>query len=499
MKQRREPPLIDLHVDASQSIPLHLQLYGQLRQAILRGAFKPGTRLQSTRQLASELKVSRNTVASAYEQLLAEGYIAGRIGSGTYVSSAIPDELLFTHTKDLPERGRDLSLRGKLLVDTILNISLRPAAFRPFSHGVPALAEFPFEEWQQLALRRWHDPTHDVLDYGSPAGHRGLRESIAEYLISARAVKCEPDQIIIVSGAQQGIDVVCRLLIDTGDPVWMEDPGYLAARAAFASAGAQVIPVPVDEEGIDVAEGEKLSATARLVYVTPSHQYPIGVTMSLTRRLALLEWASRSGAWIIEDDYDSDYRYSGRPLPALQGLDAEGRVIYIGTFSKVLLPALRLGYVVVPRDLVSSFLAARDVLSRSSQSMDQAILSDFMRSGQFTRHIRRMRQLYAKRQSVLLQAANSELGDLLEIRPEHSGIHLVGWLPPKIADTQVSVEAHKEGVESQPLSAYSMRKLKRGGLVLGYAAFSENEIRVAIQKLGVVLKRMNFSGIRKAR
>lgn len=490
MANRPIPPLIQLNVRPKEALPLHRQIYEQLRQAMLHGILKPGARLQSSRELADELGVSRNTVANAYDQLLAEGYIHGEHGSGTYVSSSLPDELLFTHVTELPKEGRVLSSRGAILAKCTLSASIRSSEFRPFNPGVPDLAQFPFEEWQRIAMRRWRDPQRELLDYAPPAGYPGLREAIAEYLRNARAVKCEADQIIVVSGTQQGLDLCARLLLDPGDAVWMEDPGYLAARAALLGAGARIVPVPVDPEGLDVSEGERLCARARLVYASPSHQYPVGVTMTLRRRLALLEWASRSGAWIIEDDYDSDFRYSGRPLPALQGLDAEGRVIYIGTFSKVLFPSLRLGYLVVPRDIVPSFLSARAVFSRFCSSIDQAILCDFIRGGHFTRHIRRMRNLYAKRQSVLVQAAERELRNLLEVQPDSSGIHLIGWLPDGVSDVEASAEADKEGVEAQALSAYAIQPLKRSGLVLGYAAFSEKQIREALHKLAVAVRRV---------
>ena len=299
-------------------------------------------------------------------------------------------------------------------------------------------------------------------------------------------MSCEPEQIIIVAGAQQALDLAARMLLDVGDVAWIEEYNYLAARAALLGAGARLISVPVDEEGLNVAAGVALAPQARLVYVTPSHQYPLGVTMALARRLALLDWAKQAGAWILEDDYDSEYRYSGRPLSALQGLDQHGRVIYLGTFSKVLFPALRLGYVVAPPDLVDAFIKARAMTGWCSSMLDQAVLAEFIAEGHFARHIRRMRSLYAERQSALVEAAQRELGDLLQIQAHPAGIHLVGWLSAGLDDTAVSREAARLGVEAQPLSAFCFKKggqSLRSGLVLGYGAHDGREIKRGMSKL----------------
>jgi GntR family transcriptional regulator/MocR family aminotransferase len=297
--------------------------------------------------------------------------------------------------------------------------------------------------------------------------------------------------VIVVSGSQQALDLSARLLLDPGDKVWVEDPGYAGARGALVGAGAIPVPVPVDEEGLNVEAGTKQDADARLACVTPSHQYPLGATMSLSRRLALLEWANRRDAWVIEDDYDSEYRYSGRPLEALQGLDTEGRVVYAGTFSKVLFPSLRLGYLVVPPDLVDPFTAARELADRHSPLIDQAVLARFISEGHFARHVRRMRKLYAERQSTLVEAANHHLPGLLDIRPAEAGLHLIGQLPEDVDDCEASRYARTEGVEAPALSIYGANPQAKRGLLLGYAAVAEPEIQSGVQRLAKALKKIS--------
>jgi len=485
--------LADVSLDARQSAPLYRQLYEALRRAILAGRLKPGARLPSTRELAEDLRVSRNTVMNAYEQLLAEGYVEGQTGSGTFVSRLLPEELL--HARTSPARsvravskGRALSNRGRLLAATPVNVTRLSGPARPFRPGSPAIDAFPFELWSRLVARHWRRPRRDLLNYGDAAGYLPLREAIAAYLGAARAVRCEPEQVIVVAGAQQALDLAARLLTDAGDPVWVEEPGYLGAKGALAAAGARLVPVPLDEEGLSVEAGARLAPAARLIYASPSHQYPSGVTMSLSRRLALLEWAGRAGAWVIEDDYDSEYRYAGRPLAALQGLDRERRVVYLGTFSKVLFPALRIGYVVVPPDLFDAFCAARALSDRHSPTVEQAVLADFIAEGHFARHIRRMRALYAERQAALVAAGREELGGLLELKPADAGLHLTGLLPEGWSDLEAARAAESRGVDAQPLSAFHLRPPARGGLVLGYAAYDEREISDGVRRLADALR-----------
>ena len=482
--------------DENSAAPLYRQIYEAIRRAILCGEFNRGMRLPATRLLAKQLGVARMTVVNAYEQLLAEGYLEGKTGAGTYVAATLPEEMLrvdkdklLRRKESVPPRNQILSRRGKWLASTSVK-TLRAQAdsdHYAFQNGLPALDEFPFRMWSQLASRRLRNPPRELLGYGDPAGYLPLRAGLAAHLKSARGVRCDADQVIIVAGSQQALDLTARILLDPDDVAWVEDPCYPGARNALLSAGAKVVPVPVDEEGFDLANAVRQSKQARLVYVTPSHQFPLGVTMSLSRRLKLLEWARHSGAFIIEDDYNSEYRYAGHPLASLQGLDRDGRVIYVGTFSKTIFPSLRLGCIVVPKDLTDAFITARALVDRHSPSLDQAILADFINEGHFARHIRRMRSLFAERQQVLVEAVQRDLQGLLEVAPAGAGMHLVGWLPGKISDKAASAKAARYGVEAAPLSAYSTNPLPRGGLVLGYTAVNASQIKDGVRRLAKAL------------
>ncbi len=346
---------------------------------------------------------------------------------------------------------------------------------------------FPFNLWAKLVQKQWRRHPSDLLGFGEPAGYLPLRRAIAAYLTGARAVRCEAEQVVIVSGAQQALDLASRLLIDPGDPVWVEEPGYPGIRATLLAAGAHLIPVPVDEEGLNVQAGITRSAHARLVYVTPSHQFPLGYTMTLARRLELLNWSQRAHAWILEDDYDSEYRYTSRPIPALQGLAAQEQVIYVGTFSKVLFPSLRLGYLVVPSALVEVFTAARTVAAGYPPLIEQAVLTEFITEGHFGRHIRRMRALYQERRAVLLDEAQRELTGLLEVQVSDAGLHAIGWLPQGTDDRSAARLAAAEGVDTVPLSSFYWGLGKQSGLVLGFAAFSAPELRSGARKLARAL------------
>jgi GntR family transcriptional regulator / MocR family aminotransferase len=483
--------LPNLRLDSNLATPLHYQLYDGIRSAILAGQLAAHTRIPASRALAQELGISRNTVMDAYAQLLSEGYIEGKIGSGTYVTHPLPDAVLqlgsttgVAHTA----AQRSPSQRGKLLASTPVSISRDSGHPRVFQPGLPAFDTFPFDIWARLMARQWRHPPCELLSYGEPNGYPPLRQAIAEYLIVARGVRCTPEQIIIVAGSQQGLDLAARVLLDPGDKVWIEDPGYIGARGALQSAGAELVPVPIDQEGLNITEAIARCATARLVYITPSHQYPLGVTMSLSRRLALLEWSHHAGAWILEDDYDSEYRYTGRPLPALQGLDSQNRTVYLGTLSKTLFPSLRLGYMVVPVDLVDAFTAAKALLDRHAPSVEQAVLATFITEGHFARHIRRTRILYAERQAALLEAAARELGSLLEIGPAQAGMHLIGYLPEGIDDQAVSRTAAEFGIDAPALSSYALIPQPRGGLLLGYTAFTQSDIRQGVYLLARALR-----------
>ena len=486
-------------IDGSAETPLHRQIYDGLREAIVSRRLRPGARLPATRMLAGSLSVSRNTVILAYDELSAEGYLERRARGGTFVALKLPDETMRPrrtggHTRveaELRSPARVLSARGEAISGMVLPASVNtesaPRAFRP---GVPALDAFPAELWGRLLARHWRSSSPRRLAYGHSAGYRPLREAIASYIAAARGVRCTADEILIVGGAQQALDIATRVLLDPGDAVWLEDPGYLGARAAFTAAGAQIVGVGVDDEGLDVAAGERLAPNARMAFVSPSHQHPLGATMGNARRLALLDWARRADAWIIEDDYDSEIRYRGRPLMSLQGLDRDGRVIYVGTFSKTLFPALRIGYVVVPPRLASVFATARLLSDRHSSIADQAVLAEFIVAGHYARHVRRMRGLYAERQDALLDEGQRSLAGLVEIKRTDAGMNAIAWLPPGIDDVAAYRAALAEGVEAPPLSPFAQAPLARGALILNFAGYDPMAIHSAATRLAVALRRL---------
>lgn len=492
-------PLVQqcIQLDSSTPVPLYRQLYRDLRQAILSSKLLPEMRLPSSRSLAAELDISRNTVLEAYDQLAAEGYLESRVGSGTYVAQELPDELLrvegqshldaaFESTSG-ESAASPLSERGNLLSNIDLSAfrpDEKPCAFRP---GLPALDSFPIETWSRLASRRWRSLPSSMLGYRESSGYPPLREAVSDYLQNSRRVDCSPEEVLIVSGTQQAITLTAHVLLDPGDRAWIEDPGYPRARGAFRWAGARTVPVPLDEEGLTLDRASPDGEDAHLAYVTPSHQYPLGMTMSLPRRLELLNWAETSGAWILEDDYDSEYRYEGRPIAALQGLDKSNRVIYVGSFSKVLFPALRLGYLVVPEPLVDAFAAAKSLVERCPPLAPQMVVTDFLDEGHFNRHLRRMRTLYAKRQSVLIEALNDTLGNRVDVSSDEAGLHLTVFLGDGLDDRDVSAALRRRGIVAPPLSFYASRPLDRDGLVLGYAAITEEEIREGVRAIAEAL------------
>jgi GntR family transcriptional regulator/MocR family aminotransferase len=476
---------------SSSAVPIYRQLYEWFRRAILAGQLRPGQRVPSTRSLAAELKVSRIPVASAYEQLQAEGYFETFLGAGTCVSRSIPDDALKPATGKTQNAARKVSNRKALR-----KVSRRVALMRlpaqtwsnklvPFRVSLPALEHFPTQLWSQLVNRHARKPSRQLMAYGDARGYMPLREAIAEYLGAARAVRCEPSQILVTTGSQQGLQLSAQVLLDADELVWVEEPGYPGARQALMMAGAKLVPVPVDHEGLDVAEGIRRAASAQAVYITPSHQYPLGVTMSATRRMLLLHWAMQSGAWIIEDDYDSEYRLGGRPIASLQGMDTDERVIYIGTFSKVMFPALRLGYVVVPRDLLEAFSTARDAADQFSSTLYQAALADFIRQGHFARHIRRMRMLYMQRRTALVEAIREQLSGKLTVIGAEAGMHLVALLPRGVNDGAISLRAAKMGISAMPLSSCCVKPPRVGGLILGYGGTDARQIHDGICRLAM--------------
>jgi len=358
----------------------------------------------------------------------------------------------------------------------------------PFRVGQPDAEAFPYELWARLLAKHARQSLRTATYYQQAEGYAPLREAIASHIGITRGVRCTPEQVLLTAGSQGALDLSARVLLDPGETAWIEDPGYPGARGALLAAGAHVVPVPIDEEGIDIMIGHTLAPDARIVSVTPSHQFPTGVTMSLNRRLALLTWARQAKAWILEDDYDSEYRFSGRPLDALQGLDNGQQVIYIGTFSKVLFPALRLGYVVVPPELVAGFIATRCFIDVHVPIIEQMALTDFITQGHFTRHLRHMRTLYIERRNALIEALKRELSDLLEVHVPEAGMHLVAWLPIGKDDRLAAQLALSQGIEIDPISRFSVAPLKRGGLVLGYAGATSEELCDGVQRLARALR-----------
>jgi len=486
MKRAASGILPVIAIDRKAPQALHKQIYDAYRATIVAGGLRPGQRIPSTRVLASELGVSRFPVLNAYAQLLAEGYFASRVGAGTVVSHLLPDQL----TSSGPTRARLPSTRSGPRLIAHRSSHLRRIQASPwrlgwgaFGVGQVAFDQFPLHVWSNLVARRCRGMDSQSFHYGDQMGYKPLRETIASYLRTARSLHCEAEQVMIVSGSQQAIEISARVLLDPGSSVWLEEPGYRLAQDAFALNGCHLVPVPIDEEGLDVAAGINRCPEARAAFVTPSHQYPLGVTMSASRRLQLLDWAQDTGSWIIEDDYDSEYRYESMPIASLQGLDANARVIYVGTFSKVLFPSLRLGYLVIPSDLIEPFLTVRRAMDLGPPNFHQEVLADFIGEGHFARHIRRMRVLYGERRSVLVDSLNQELGSMVEVLGGEAGMHLTVTLPRGSGDTEIAARAAQQNLWIWPLSPSYLGKVARPGFILGFGSTAVAEIPRAVRKL----------------
>ncbi len=471
--------------------PAQRWLYQALRSAILGGRLRAGARLPATRDLARQHGLARGTVVAAFAQLRAEGYVRSTVGSGTFVVPVPPDALL-----GLGERPQGALRARRPAHITLSRFGRRVRAFpvleprrtRAFRTDLPALELFPATLWAQVTGRVLRRASTRLLLGSEPLGHRPLREAIAAHLRAARGARCEPDQIAVVSGVQEALDLAARLLVDPGDRVCLEDPGYGGAARAFTAVGARLVPVPVDGEGL-VVDHRRL-AGVRLVYTTPAHQYPLGVTMSVARRLALLRWAHASGAVLFEDDYDGEYRYQGRPIPALQGLEPDAPVLLAGSFGKVLFPGLRLGYLVLPVPLVEIMAALRSATVRHPPVLDQAVLTAFIEEGHLGRHVRRMREVYAERRAVLYEGAARWLGDLLTLSPVEAGLQTSGFLGRGLhADAAIRAAA-AEDVEVTALGGEWGGRFRREGLQLGFAAVPPDEIRRGVEVLARVLDRL---------
>lgn len=441
-------------------------LYQQLRDAILSGRLRRGSRLPSTREFARQHQISRGTVITAFEQLTAEGYISSVVGSGTFVNVKTPEPQPQIQRRSKSRPSDD-----------------QPGPLRPFRFFEPGADQFPVDLWARIASRRLRRTSIDMLRFGDPNGYAPLREAVADYLARSRGVVCGPHQVAIVNGSNQSLDLIARLLFKPGDRVLIEDPGYMGAVTALSAAQVEVVPVAVDAQGLDPA-GHK----AKAAYVTPAHQFPLGITMPIARRLALLEWSKRQRAYVLEDDYDSEFRYGSRPIPALQGLHAGAPVIFMGSFNKVLFTSLRLAYVVLPDDLLDRWSALRFSIDRFSPTLSQAILCDFIAEGHFGRHLRRMRNLYAERLGVLRDAVKQHLAGAIDLSPIEAGLHVAAHLRIKTRATAIEKRAAAINVEALALDRFLLKRKDINALLLGFAAFEPSQLRTAIQQLATVIK-----------
>ncbi|HEY6923608.1 MAG TPA: PLP-dependent aminotransferase family protein [Steroidobacteraceae bacterium] len=481
-------PVITL--DRATDKPLHRQIYEGFRKAILERRLRPLQQIPSTRALASDLGISRIPILEAYSQLLAEGFLESRVGAGTFISSQLTAQLGASQSGSpgVPRVAVE-STRPVSRASRALRLKLEPWMYGQgaFCIGQVATDHFPTDTWVRLVARHSRNVSGESLHFSDPRGSADLRAAITDYLRTARGVNCDAEQVIVVGGSQEALDISARVLLDPDSSVWLEEPGYNLARHALALAGCNLVPVPVDREGLNVAMGIKLGPAARAAYVTPSHQFPLGVTMSAARRIQLLNWAQTSDAWVIEDDYDSEYRYGGTPIASLQGLDANSRVIYIGTFSKTLFPSLRVGYLVVPKDLIDRFVAMRVAMSIYPPYLTQAVLADFINQGHFSRHIRRTRLLYAERRARLTQCLESEFGSELAVLEGESGMNLVVRLPEHARDVELARRAAGRGLWLWPLSPYYLGPPCKG-FVLGFGNVQVGDMPAAVRRMGQVLR-----------
>lgn len=473
-----------LHVDRSRQASLSMQLATTLRDMILSGQLKPGTRLPATRILAREHGVSRTTAVTVYEQLASEGMIVSRVGAGTFVSDEVrppsrPDPAPPHAAAPMAGLGRDADLYFPRLQ--------HPRTPRPFVTGMPAFDAFPMALWAQMSARYWRGSRPEIMSYPDAAGLPALREAIARHLGANRGLLCRPEEVFIFAGAQDAFLQIAQLMLEPGDAVWIEDPGAIGARNAFLSRGVRLVPVPVDGQGIDVAGGTRTAPDFRAAFVTPAHQHPLGVPMSRDRRFELLAAADRAGAWIIEDDYVGEFHYGRAALPPLKTLDTAGRVIYVGTFSKALFPAIRLGYAVVPEALVDTFERTLGAAAHGVSHSVQSIVASFIDEGRFSAHIRRMRNLYRDRRDALMTAA-TQLEGLLEVRHTDTGFHTVGFLPAGCDDRAVSLAAKERDLATTALSRFALTPGGRPGLTLGFSATPPAEIARGVERLARVLR-----------
>lgn len=476
--------IIALDFDRSSREPIHKQLTDCLRAAIQDGRMHGGAQLPSTRIFAAELGVSRNTVLQAFEALTTEGFLLSRVGAGTFVVS--PSDGVATVAERVGRADhypfRTLSRRGRaILASATDEFAERPTAFMP---DVPDLREFPIKTWMRLLNETSGRLTGEILADTSNGGYEPLRRAIAQHLNTSRGMRCDFTQVIVTTGSQQSLDLICRMMLDAGDPVWLEEPGYVGSRAVVRANGGTLYPVPVDRDGMCIEEAAARHPLPRLIIATPSRHYPLGPTLSLARRQSLLHFASQGGSWIVEDDYDNEFRYSGTAMPSVFGLDQDGRTFHVGTFSKILLPSFRLGYLVVPQDFAPAFAKARAILDRHASLIEQMVLSEFMLRGLLASHIRRMRALCRARQTLMVEGLGALLGRDLSPTDMETGTHLTLHLDEGSDDRRLVRAAAEQGVVIRPLSPYYFTRSRRQGLLLGFAAFDAGEIRHGLARLG---------------
>ena len=472
-------------LDRANGRPLSRQIYMQVRSAVLSGALRAGTRVPSSRVMAERLGVARASVVSAYEQLLAEGYVESRPGSGTFISNGV------AALTDARRRAQRAIKRAAIVTSARafpdFERSVVQGDARPFNTGRTLIDARTAETWRSLTHRAVRRLGADDLGYADPAGLMELRTNICEYLRVARAVRCEPDQVVITAGTQQAIDIAIRILLAPGDEVWVEDPGYPLTHAQLLLAKVRPHAIPVDEEGLIVDAGRRTAPRSRAVFVTPSHQFPTGVAMAMARRLELLAWARESGAVIVEDDYTSEFRYSGPPLASLQGLADSEQVIYVGTLNKALFPGLRIGYAVVPSSLLRAFVGARYLIDRQPATLQQAVVSEFMQQGHFAAHIRRMRALYREQRDALAEVLTRRAAGRLDVSLPDQGMHLIAYLRDGSSDTAIETEARRDGLIVRAISRFYRKARPRPGLMLGFSGFPRQLIVPAAARLAALV------------
>lgn len=476
-------------VDRSSTIPLFRQVYLQIRSVIVSRTLAPGLRLPSSRGLASRLQVARASVVSAYEQLLDEGYIVGKARSGTFISADLPAQFepgSGDRAKPALARIPSGSVRFRAL-ERVRSFPSESDA-TPFNMGRTRLDARSIEAWRKLTHQVIRSLGAIHLGYSDPQGLPQLRQMICEYLRAARAVRCDPDQILVTTGTQSAIDLAIRVLLDRESEVWVEDPCYPLTYQALEMAGASIRHIPVDGHGMDVGAGRRIAPTARAAFVTASHQFPLGVVLTMSRRLELLAWAREAGAWIVEDDYASEFRYSGRPLASLQGLDDAGRTIYAGTLNKALFPGLRLGYMVVPPPLLRAFRSARYLVDRQPSSLEQTVVAEFMRQGYFASHLRRTRLLYRDQRDALVAELARRAGNHVSVDVPDQGMHLIVYLRDPLSDTTIEAAARRRGIAVRAIRPMYRKTRPRSGLMLGFSGFSCDAIVPAARHLAKIIE-----------